>query len=84
MHNMRSLSIRELQQNIKQVMDRVQRGESVQITRRHRPVARIVPVSQPAAAEPWPDFEKRARAALGTRVIEPPVSKQLLADRGPA
>ena len=65
------------------MIDRVQRGESVQITRRRRPVARLVPVSQPSAAEPWPDLEKRARKALGARVIEPPASEQLLADRGP-
>jgi prevent-host-death family protein len=84
MHYMRSVSVRELQQNIKQVLDRVQRGESVDVTRRRRPVARIVPVARAAAAEPWPDLEKRARRALGSRVIEPPASEQLLADRGSA
>lgn len=82
MHCMDSLSVRELQQNIKQVMDRVQRGETVEVTRRRRPVARIVPVSRPATAEPWPDLEARARKALGARVIDPPASQQLLGDRG--
>jgi prevent-host-death family protein len=84
MHYMNSLSVRELQQNIKQVMDRVQRGESIEVTRRRRPVARIVPVAAPAAAAPWPDLDARARKALGSRVIEPPASEQLLADRGRA
>jgi len=81
---MRSLSVRELQQNIKQVMDRVQHGESVEVTRRRRPVARIVPVAQLAAAEPWPDLDARARQVLGSRVIDPPASQQLLAARGTA
>jgi prevent-host-death family protein len=84
MHYMNSLSVRELQQNIKQVMDRVQRGESVEVTRRRRPVARIVPVERPTTAAPWPDLDARARKALGARVIEPPASEQLLADRGDA
>jgi len=79
---MRSFSVRELQQNIKQVMDRVEHGESVQVTRRRRPVARIVPVARPTAAEPWPDLDARAREALGSRVIDPPASQQLLDDRG--
>ena len=84
MHCMNALSVRELQQNIKQVMDRVERGESVEVTRRRRLVARIVPVEHPAAAAPWPDLDVRARKALGTRVIDPPASQQLLADRGKA
>lgn len=81
---MRTLSVRELQQNIKQVMDRVQRGESVEVTRRRRPVARIVPVAQPAAAAPWPDLDQRAATVLGGRVIDPSPSQQLLDDRGTA
>jgi prevent-host-death family protein len=80
---MRTVSVCELRRNTKRVMVSVEHGEAVEITRRRRPVARIVPASQPAVTAPrWPDLEARARAALGSRVIDPPPNEQLLADRG--
>ena len=38
-----SVSVRELQQNLRLVMARVERGETVEVTRRRRPVARLTP-----------------------------------------
>jgi prevent-host-death family protein len=78
---MGSLSVRELQRNVQQVLDRVQGGESVEVTHRRRAIARIMPVAAPSTPEPWPDLEARARKALGRLVIEPPASEQLLAAR---
>jgi len=40
----RQVGIRELNQNTSQVIERVRRGESVEITDRGTPVARLVPV----------------------------------------
>jgi len=74
--------MRELQQNLKQVIARVERGETVQLTKRRRVVAKLVPVWPQKAAEPWPDLEARARAVFGDRVITPSPSEELIKDRG--
>lgn len=81
MSDMKNVPARELQREIKAILDRVEKGESVQITRRGRPVARLVP-TKPARTKPWPDLEARANAVLEKRRIEPPPSKQLSRDRG--
>ncbi len=81
MHDMKKVPVRGLQREIKAILDRVERGESVEITRRGRPVARLVP-AKPARAEPWPDLAARARGVLGRRRITPHPSRQLLDDRG--
>jgi prevent-host-death family protein len=49
-----TVSIRELQQNLKRVMARVERGDVVEVTRRRRPVPRLSPVwaSRPPLALP--------------------------------
>lgn len=39
-----SISVRELQQNLKRVIARVERGETVEVTRRRKPVAHLAPV----------------------------------------
>jgi prevent-host-death family protein len=44
MLHMERVGIRELRLNASRLMARVQRGESVEVTSRGRPVARIVPI----------------------------------------
>ena len=64
-----TISIRELQQNLKRVLARVERGQVIEVTRRRRPVARLAPMRSGSATSPWPDLEARARAVFGTRVL---------------
>jgi prevent-host-death family protein len=82
MQYIRKVAIRELQQNIRRVMELVERGETVEVTRRRRSIARLTPVRQPQKPAPWPDLDKRARSALGTRVVDPGAGEQVLRDRG--
>jgi prevent-host-death family protein len=77
-----SVSIRELQQNLKRVVARVERGEVVEVTRRRRPVARLTPVAPAVPTEGWPDLEERTRAVFGDRVIAPGGSEVLVEARG--
>ncbi len=79
---MKTVSVRELQQNIKHVIDQVEHGQVVEVTRRRRVVARLTPVRPSGRRVAWPDLEKRARAVLGPGVIEPPPSEQVAKDRG--
>ncbi len=80
LHDMKNVPARELQREIKSILDRVEKGESIQITRRGRPVARLVP-TKPARTHPWPDLAARANTVLKNRRIEPPPSRQLSEDR---
>jgi len=74
--------MRELQQNLKKVIARVERGETVQLTKRRRVVAKLVPVWTQKPAEPWPDLEARTRAIFGDRIITPSPSEELIKERG--
>jgi prevent-host-death family protein len=76
------VSIRELQQNLKRVMARVERGEVVEVTRRRRPVARLGPVTPIGPIPNWPDLEARTRAVFGDRVIAPGGSDVVREARG--
>ena len=77
-----SVSIRELQQNLKRVMARVERGEVAEVTRRRRPVARLAPVKPARPVSEWPDLHARTRAVFGDRVIAPGGSDIVIQDRG--
>lgn len=76
-----TVSVRELQQNLKRVMTRVERGETVEVTRRRRPVARLLPVTPTGRASAWPDLEARTRAVFGDRMITPGGADVVIADR---
>ena len=77
-----SVSIRELQQNLKHVIARVERGEAIEVTRRRRPVARVVPIRPSEPVAPWPDLDARARAVFGDRMISPSGSEIVIESRG--
>lgn len=76
-----TISIRELQQNLKQVMARVERGQVIEVTRRRRPVARLAPLRPTGSQTPWPDLDARARAVFGDRIITPGASQIVIEDR---
>lgn len=61
-----TISVRELQQNLKKVLARVERGQVVEVTRRRRAVARLSPLHD-AAPDAWPDLQARTREVFGTR-----------------
>ncbi|KJE19528.1 prevent-host-death family protein [Frankia torreyi] len=44
------VGVRELNQSTSQVIDRVRRGETIEVTDRGRPVARLVPIGRGTAA----------------------------------
>lgn len=78
-----TVSIRELQQNLKRVMQRVERGQVVDVTRRRRAVARLSPVAgTDGPAAPWPDLTARARAVFGDRIVAPSGAEIVISGRG--
>jgi prevent-host-death family protein len=77
-----TVSVRELQQNLKSVMARVEGGQEIEVTRRRRPVARLAPVRARVTPQPWPDLDARARSVFGDRVITPSVVDVVIEGRG--
>jgi prevent-host-death family protein len=77
-----AVSVRELQQNLKRVMAQVERGQVIEVTRRHRPVVRLTPVRPTSASSPWPDLDARAKSVFGDRVIAPSASEMVVDGRG--
>lgn len=77
-----SISVRELQQNLKRVMALVERGHVIEVTRRRRPVAKLGPLRPASPVSPWPDLEARARTVFGNRTVAPAASDAVSEDRG--
>jgi prevent-host-death family protein len=77
-----SISIRELRRSIKRVLDRVERGETIELTHRGQPVAEIGPCSVDRGPAPWPNLEDRTRAVFGDRLISPSASAAVSDGRG--
>lgn len=61
MLNMIKTNIRQLQNNLSEVVRYVEHGEEVLIMRRNRVVAKIVPADSRVKRIDWPDFAGRAR-----------------------
>ena len=76
-----SVSVRELQQNLKRVIARVERGETVEVTRRRKPVARLAPADASGPVSPWPDLKARRRAVFGDRIVAPGASDIVIEGR---
>ncbi len=74
---MKSATVRQLRQEFPRVLALVNAGETVQVTLRGQPVARLTPV-KPRRKTPrqWPDFAARLRRIYGSRVL--PDSQPLL------
>jgi prevent-host-death family protein len=54
------IGVRELRQHASRYLERVARGETLEVTDRGRPVARLVPVT----ADPWADMIAGGRVTL--------------------
>jgi len=62
---MKTATIRQMQHNLSEVLSWVEGGEEVQVLRRNKVVARLLPAA-PRMTE-MPDFVSRARAVWGER-----------------
>ena len=82
LYDMKTVSVRELQQNLKSVLERVARGETVEVAKRRRVIGRLSPArARPRERVVWRDLDERARRVLGDRTVTPPPSVQVGQDR---
>lgn len=82
MHDMKQVSIRELQRNLKAILERVERGETIEVTRRRRSIGLLSPPHAADGEGLWPDLDARAADVFGHQEIAPPPSLQVASDRG--
>jgi antitoxin (DNA-binding transcriptional repressor) of toxin-antitoxin stability system len=67
---MPSVNLRQLR-DTRQLIKWLDAGEVVELRKRNRVVARIVPESPRPQPVEWPDFAARRRAIFGDRVLTP-------------
>ena len=65
---MKTLSVRDAQHGFAAMLDLVLEGQQVEITRHHRVVARVVPVSRQARKVTWPNVMTRLKEDFGGKV----------------
>ena len=69
LYNMKSFNVRHIQHHLAAVLADVEGGEVIEVCRRGRPVARIVPLSSvPPPSADWSQAEERLLAAYPTPV----------------
>jgi prevent-host-death family protein len=76
MLHMKSVSLRQMQHHLSEVIRQVDQGNEVLVTRRRRAIARLVPLQSAPARSQWPDF-----AARTARIKGAPLSATILAER---
>lgn len=68
MYHMKTASVRDLRYDFKKIEQLLHRGEEIQITKRRRVIARLVPESTQPPPE-LPDFRARVRAIYGDKML---------------
>ena len=68
MYHMTKASVRDLRYDFKKIERLLLKGEEIQITKRRRVIARLVPESADVAKK-MPDFEARVRKIYGDKVL---------------
>ena len=68
MSDMKTLSVRDAQHGFAAMLDLVAEGQQVEITRRHRVVARVVPANRPTGRVRWPNLTARLKQDFGGKV----------------
>jgi antitoxin (DNA-binding transcriptional repressor) of toxin-antitoxin stability system len=78
---MKTASVRMMQHNLAHVLDWVQGGEEVTVTRRHVAVAKLVPCGKARENVQHPDFLGRARRIWGDQPHGMALSKAVRTSR---
>ena len=78
---MREVQASDAKTHLPQLLDDVERGETIVITRHGRAVARLVPVtSNKTARAKMPDVTARLQKVFGRKVISDKAMKEILDD----
>ena len=81
MANMKTASVRKVQHHLSEVLRWIERGQEVNITRRNRIVARMIPAGHGRSPVEWPNFLERAQMTWGKRPQGKPLSRIIIEER---
>jgi antitoxin (DNA-binding transcriptional repressor) of toxin-antitoxin stability system len=81
MYHMRKASVRDLRYGFKKIERLLHQGEEVQITKRRRVIARLIPENVGATAQ-MPDFLARLRSIYGDKMLRVSGAELIGQDRG--
>jgi prevent-host-death family protein len=71
---MRSIGVRELRQQASRYLREVEQGETIEVTDRGRPIARLVPLPRAGALEELETSGRLTRAAGDVLELGPPMA----------
>ena len=74
---MKLVTFTQFRQNAASILDSVERGETVRVTRHGRPIAEVVPVAEPSPVVSW----KRPNLGLEAKVEGASLSREVLRER---
>ncbi len=80
MYHMKTASVRDLRYDFKKIEQLLHRGEEIQITKRRRVIARLVPENGRTQAE-MPDFLGRVRQIYGDKIFQVSGAELIARDR---
>jgi antitoxin (DNA-binding transcriptional repressor) of toxin-antitoxin stability system len=80
MYHMMKASVRDLRYDFKKIEHLLLHGEEIQITKRRRVIARLVPESEEVKKK-MPDFRARIRKIYGDKVLAVSGADLISADR---
>ncbi|PYT84558.1 MAG: hypothetical protein DMG40_01175 [Acidobacteria bacterium] len=66
MHHMKKATVRDLRYRFSKVEELLREGEEIQITKRKRPIARLLP-PEPPVPKVFPDFLARMKKIFGKK-----------------
>ena len=81
MYHMKTASVRDLRYNFKRVERLLAQGEPIQITKRKKVIAELVPAPKPAKPPQKPDFLGRMKEIYGDKVMKVSWAEMLAEDR---
>jgi antitoxin (DNA-binding transcriptional repressor) of toxin-antitoxin stability system len=80
MYHMTKASVRDLRYEFKKIERLLRQGEEIQITKRRRVIARLVPEGEDIVKK-MPDFRARVRKIYGDKILAVSGADLLAADR---
>lgn len=78
---MKVVDVRNLQHHLGSFLDEVERGEILEVRRRRKVIARIVPYADSDVTDPWPDVAERLERVYPKGPPAQSAAKRLYEDR---
>ena len=82
MHHMKTATVRDMRYRFPEIQARLREGEEIQITKRRRVIARLVPVKPPRRQRHPPDFMAMLKEIYGDRVLKVSGAELVAGQRG--